>query len=64
MGLNTWANQKKGGNITKSDVKVAKNYLQKEEIDSLNRLVNMFLDFAENLAKKQKKMSMQDGVVA
>lgn len=60
MGLNTWANQKKGGGITKTDVEIAKNYLQEEEIDGLNRLVNMFLDYAENLANKQKKMSMKD----
>jgi hypothetical protein len=62
MGLCTWINQKKGGKITKRDVGTAKNYLTKDEIDELNRLVNMFLDFAENIAKKQKKMSMEDWV--
>jgi hypothetical protein len=60
MGLNTWSNQGKGGRITQKDVTIAKNYLQEEEISELNRLVNMFLDFAENLAKKGKKMSMTD----
>lgn len=60
MGLSTWANQKKGGNITKTDADIAKNYLEEKEIDNLNRLVNMFLDFAENLAQKQKKMSMKE----
>lgn len=60
MGLNTWAGQGKGGNIIQRDVTVAKNYLTEDEISDLNRLVNMFLDFAENIAKKGKKMSMAD----
>ncbi|NOY85180.1 MAG: virulence RhuM family protein [Nitrospirae bacterium] len=60
MGLSTWSNQGKGGKITQRDVKIAKNYLKEEEISNLNRLVNMFLDFAENLAKKGKKMAMSD----
>lgn len=62
MGLNTWANQKKGGKVTKKDTEIAKNYLTEEELDDLNRLVNMFLDFAENIAKKQTRMSMQNWV--
>lgn len=62
MGLNTWSNQKKGGKITKKDAGVSKNYLTKDELDDLNRLVNMFLDFAENIAKKQTEMSMQSWV--
>lgn len=60
MGLSTWSNQGKGGKITRRDVTIAKNYLEEKEISELNRLVNMFLDFAENLAKKGKKMSMAD----
>lgn len=60
MGLKTWSNQKSGGKIMQRDVTVAKNYLEENEISDLNRLVNMFLDFAENLAKKGKKMSMKD----
>ena len=60
MGLTTWSNQKKGGKITKRDVTVAKNYLAEDEIKSLNRLVGMFLDYAENLAEKGVQMSMQD----
>jgi len=60
MGLNTWSNQKSGGKIMQRDVTVAKNYLEESEIGNLNRLVNMFLDFAENLANKGKKMSMKD----
>ncbi len=60
MGLTTWKNQKSGGKVLKSDVIVAKNYLTEDEISDLNRLVTMFLDHAENLAKKGKKMSMED----
>lgn len=60
MGLTTWKNQKGGGKITKADTFVAKNYLTEEEIKNLNRLVSMFLDFAENLAQKNKRMSMAD----
>ena len=60
MGLTTWKNQKSGGKILQSDTTVAKNYLTEDEISKLNRLVNMFLDYAENLAEKGKEMSMQD----
>ncbi len=60
MGLTTWSNKKKGGKIIQKDVIVAKNYLTEDEVSDLNRLDNMFLDYVENLAKKQKKMSMQD----
>ncbi len=60
MGLLSWSNQKKGGKITKKDVIVAKNYLTEDELKDLNRLVNMFLDYAENLASKHIKMPMKD----
>lgn len=60
MGLTTWKNQKRGGKVQKRDTTVAKNYLTEKEISELNRLVNMFLDHAENLAEKGKKMSMYD----
>lgn len=59
MGLTTWKNAPKG-KILKTDVGVAKNYLQKEEIDELNRIVSMYLDFAENQAKRQIAMKMAD----
>lgn len=59
MGLLSWSNQKKGGKITKKDVIVAKNYLTEDELKNLNRLVNMFLDYAENLASKHIKMEMK-----
>lgn len=54
MGLTTWQNQKKGGKIYKRDVTNGKNYLQENELKSLNKLVNMFLDYAEHLAEKGK----------
>ena len=60
MGLTTWKN--KDGKILKTDVAIAKNYLQKEEIEELNRVVSMYLDFAENMAKKGKLMKMVDWV--
>lgn len=54
MGLTTWQNQKKGGKIYKRDVTNGKNYLQEDELKALNKLVNMFLDYAERLAEKGK----------
>ena len=59
MGLTTW---KYGpdGRIYQSDVVIAKNYLDKEELAHLNRLVNMYLDYAENQAKKKIPMTMAD----
>jgi hypothetical protein len=61
MGLSTWKNAPKGS-IRKSDVGVAKNYLTKEELDSLNRIVSMYLDYAETQARKGVVMYMQDWV--
>lgn len=61
MGLTNWKRQKVGGKIYKSDILIAKNYLQETEIKSLNRLVNMFLDYAERMAEKGKgSFTMQD----
>lgn len=62
MGLTSWKNEKKGGKILKTDVGVAKNYLKKEEITELNRIVTMYLDYAENQAEKGKIMSMKDWI--
>ncbi|TCO72157.1 virulence RhuM family protein [Marinisporobacter balticus] len=59
MGLTTWRNAPKG-KIVKSDVSVAKNYLNLEEMDSLNRIVTMYLDYAENQAKRKIPMTMED----
>jgi len=59
MGLQTWKNGAKGGKITKLDVVVGKNYLNADEMGELNRLVSMYLDFAENFARRRKTMTMQ-----
>ena len=61
MGLTTWKNSPKG-KVLKSDVSIAKNYLNKKEIDKLNRIVTMYLDYAENQAARQIPMSMKDWV--
>lgn len=61
MGLTTWKNSPKG-KILKSDVSTAKNYLNKKEIDELNRIVTMYLDYAENQAARQIPMKMNDWV--
>jgi hypothetical protein len=61
MGLTTWKNAPKG-KILKTDVSVAKNYLNEKEIRELNRIVNMYLDFAELQAERQVPMKMSDWV--
>ncbi|MDD3321340.1 MAG: virulence RhuM family protein [Paludibacter sp.] len=61
MGLTTWKNAPKG-TIRKTDVGVAKNYLNEKEMDALNRIVTMYLDYAENQAKKSVVMYMKDWV--
>jgi hypothetical protein len=61
MGLTTWKNAP-NGKVLKTDITVAKNYLQKEEIDELNRIVTMYLDYAENQARRGVPMSMADWV--
>lgn len=59
MGLTTWENSP-DGKILKSDVIVAKNYLDEKEIKNLNNLVNLFLDIAENNAERNITMYMED----
>ena len=61
MGLQTWKNSP-DGKILQTDVTVSKNYLHQDELSHLNDIVNMYLDYAENQAKRQKLMSMQDWV--
>ncbi|MFO7889868.1 MAG: virulence RhuM family protein [bacterium] len=61
MGLTTWKNAPKG-KIMKSDVAVAKNYLNEKELRQLNRIVTMYLDFAELQAERQNPMRMKDWV--
>ena len=57
MGLTSWKNSP-DGLIYKYDVGIAKNYLQKDELEKLNDLTNLFLDVAETEAKEQKTMTM------
>ena len=59
MGLTTWKDAPKG-KILKRDISVAKNYLNEKEISRLNRLVTMFIDYAELMAEDGIAMSMQD----
>ena len=59
MGLTTWENSP-DGKILKSDVIIAKNYLEEKEIKNLNNLVNLFLDIAENNAERNITMYMDD----
>ncbi len=61
MGLTTWKNSPKG-KILKSDISIAKNYLNEKEIAELNRVVTMYLDYAENQAARQIPMKMKDWV--
>ncbi|MGE5583052.1 MAG: virulence RhuM family protein [Bacillota bacterium] len=58
MGLTNW----KGGRIRKEDVSVAKNYLNQEELEKLNRIVSLYLDFAELQAQNRKVMYMKDWI--
>ena len=59
MGLMNWKNSPKG-KIMASDVVVAKNYLTKEELQSLERIVTMYLDYAEDQAERHIPMTMND----
>lgn len=56
MGLTSW----KGSRVRQADVVVAKNYLQQDEIGQLNRLVTMWLDYAEDQANRRKPVYMKD----
>ena len=58
MGLTTWS----GAMPTKPEAEVAKNYLTKEEITSLNRIVSLYLDFAEMQAEEHRPMYMKDWI--
>ena len=59
MGLTTWKNAP-NGKIIKSDVSVAKNYLAEKELHRLDRVVSMYLDYAEEQAERHIPMSMED----
>ncbi len=59
MGLTTWKDSP-DGKIQKSDVVIAKNYLNEFELSQLNRMVNAYLDFAENMAQRKIPLTMED----
>ncbi len=59
MGLTSWKNSPEG-KILKTDVSIAKNYLTKEELESLGRIVSAYLDLAEERAKRKIPMTMED----
>ena len=56
MGLTSW----KGAKVRKGDVTIAKNYLNTDEIEGLNRIVTMYLDYAEDQAKRHRQIFMRD----
>jgi hypothetical protein len=56
MGLTAW----RSGVVRKGDVTIAKNYLREDEIEELNRIVVMFLDFAEDQARRRKQIFLRD----
>jgi hypothetical protein len=56
MGLTSW----KGGKVRRGDVTIAKNYLNYDELEGLNRIVTMYLDYAEEQAKRHKQIFMRD----
>lgn len=58
-GLKTWKNAPKG-KVLKTDVLIAKNFLTEDELKQLNRVVTMYLDYAENQASRQHPMTMSD----
>lgn len=59
MGLTTWENAP-NGKIVKPDVCIAKNYLKENELEDMGRIVNSFLDLAEDMAKRHIPMTMED----
>lgn len=61
MGLTNWKNSPKG-KIRKTDISIAKNYLNEKELDRLNRIVTMYLDYAESQASRGHIMYMKDWV--
>ena len=61
MGLKTWKNAPHG-KVLKKDILVAKNYLTENELKALERIVAMYLDYAENQAARQIPMKMKDWV--
>ena len=62
MGLTTWE-KAPNGKIIKTDVSIAKNYLKEDELESMGRIVNAFLDLAEDRAKRHIPMTMEDWAI-
>ncbi len=56
MGLTSWS----GGRVRKADVTIGKNYLSDDELSELNRIVTMYLDFAEDQAKRRRVVTMAE----
>ena len=63
MGLTSWE-KSPNGKIVKTDVSIAKNYLTETELESLGRIVNAYLDLAEDRAKRHIPMTMDDGLIS
>jgi hypothetical protein len=58
MGLTSWS----GSRVHQGNTTVAKNYLQQTEINELNRIVTMYLDYAEDMAERRSAMTMQNWI--
>lgn len=63
MGLTSWASASQGGAVRKTDVAIAKNYLNEDELNVLNRIVNAYLELAEVQALDRKPMTMAQWIV-
>ena len=62
MGITSWPGESRGHLPTRADAQVAKNYLEPEEMETLNRITVAFLEFAEAMAKNRKAMHMADWI--
>ena len=60
MGLTSWSGASKGGPVRRADVGIAKNYLNAEELDTLNRIVTAYIEVAELQAQAHQPMTMRD----
>ncbi len=60
MGLMNWSNHKTGGKIFATDITISKNYLKEPELIQLQRIVSMFLDYAENLVSREITLTMKE----
>ena len=63
MGLTSWKKNSPDGKIVKTDVSIAKNYLTEKEMKALDRIVSMYLDYAEDQAERNIPMTMEDWTV-